>query len=151
MKSLARVLRRNATDAERLLWKYIRGRRLAGCKFRRQFVIEPYIVDFICLEAKLIVEADGGQHAEQINNDAKRTAFLESLGYKIMRFWNHEILGDINAVLERIYCFLIAPSITVPDAILPPPSLESSSQPSSPEGEKELSRKPFYAETGSKS
>ena len=109
MKSLARTLRRNATDAERLLWKHLRDRRLAGRKFRRQYVIEPYIVDFICLEVGLIMEADGGQHVEQTKGDAKRTAFLESLGYTVMRFWNHEILGDIDAVLERIYYFLNTP------------------------------------------
>ncbi len=74
-------------------------------------VIEPYIVDFVCLEAKLIVEADGGQHAEQRGYDTKRTAFLESIGYQVMRFWNHEILGDINAVLEQIqYRLIEAPS-----------------------------------------
>ena len=107
MRSLARSLRQHATDAERLLWKHLRGHRLAGYKFRRQMVIEPYIVDFVCLDAKLIVEADGGQHAEQVYDDAKRTAFLASLGYEVMRFWNHEILGDIDAVIGRIHGFLI--------------------------------------------
>ena len=111
MKSLARQLRRQATDAERMLWKHIRAHRMAGYKFRRQVVIEPYIVDFVCLEAKLIVEADGGQHLEQAEDDSKRSLFLESLGYRVIRFWNHEILGDIDAVLERIHGYLIeAPS-----------------------------------------
>ena len=111
MKSLARVLRRQATDAEHLLWKHLRGRRLAGYKFRRQVVIEPYIVDFVCLEAKLIVEADGGQHMEQIKYDAKRTDILQSMGYEVMRFWDHEILQDINTVLEQIrYRLIEAPS-----------------------------------------
>jgi very-short-patch-repair endonuclease len=100
-----------ATDAERMLWKHIRAHRMAGYKFRRQVVIEPYIVDFVCLEAKLIVEADGGQHLEQAEDDSKRSLFLESLGYRVIRFWNHEILGDIDAVLERIHGYLIeAPS-----------------------------------------
>jgi len=107
MKSLARALRRQATDAEHLLWKHLRGRRLAGYKFRRQVVIEPYIVDFVCLETKLIVEADGGQHMEQMQYDEKRTAILQSLGYEVMRFWNNEILGDVNAVLEQIQYRLI--------------------------------------------
>ena len=80
---------------------------MAGFKFRRQMVVEPYIVDFICLEAKLIVEADGGQHAEQVKDDMRRTAFLETLGYKVMRFWNHEILTNTDAVLEQIHQFLI--------------------------------------------
>jgi very-short-patch-repair endonuclease len=111
MKSLARKLRQQATDAERMLWKHLRAHRMAGYKFRRQVAIEPYIVDFVCLEARLIVEADGGQHLEQVEGDLKRTVFLESLGYKVIRFWNHEILGDIHTVLERIHGSLIeAPS-----------------------------------------
>lgn len=107
MKSLARELRQQATDAERMLWKYLRAHRLAGYKFRRQVVIKPYIVDFVCLEAMLVVEADGGQHLEQAVDDLKRSVFLESLGYKVMRFWNHEILGDIQTVLEQINSSLI--------------------------------------------
>ncbi len=107
MKSLARTLRRQATDAELLLWKHLRARRLAGYKFRRQVVIEPYIVDFLCLEARLIVEADGGQHLQQEKQDNKRSLFLESVGYKVMRFWNHEILCDIDVVLEQIRCYLV--------------------------------------------
>jgi len=71
MKLLARALRHQTTDAEQQLWKYLRGRRLAGYKFRRQMVIDPYIADFVCLEAKLIVEADGGQHSEKIEYDGK--------------------------------------------------------------------------------
>ena len=114
MKSLARKLRQQATDAERMLWKYLRARRMAGYKFQRQVVIEPYIVDFVCLEARLIVEADGGQHLEQAEGDLKRSAFLESLGYKVIRFWNHEILGDIHNVLERIHDSLIEVANTHP-------------------------------------
>jgi very-short-patch-repair endonuclease len=111
MKSLARRLRQQATDAERMLWKHLRARRMAGHKFRRQVVIEPYIVDFVCLEARLIVEADGGQHLEQVQDDLKRSVFLESLGYKVIRFWNHEILGDTYSVLERIHdCLIDVPS-----------------------------------------
>ena len=111
MKSLAKKLRQQATDAERMLWKYLRAHRMEGYKFQRQVVIEPYIVDFVCLEARLIVEADGGQHLEQVEGDLKRSLFLESLGYKVVRFWNHEILGDIDTVRERIHRSLIeAPS-----------------------------------------
>ena len=111
MKYLARKLRHQSTDAERMLWKYLRAHRMAGYKFKRQVVIEPYIVDFICLEARLIVEADGGQHLVQVESDVKRSVFLESLGYKVIRFWNHEILGDIHSVLEQIHSYLIeAPS-----------------------------------------
>ena len=105
--SLARAQRRQATDAEHLLWTHLRGRQLMGFKFRRQEVIEPYIVDFVCLDAKLIIEADGGQHAEQIAYDARRTSELETMGYRVMRFWNHEILKELHSVLEQIQSALI--------------------------------------------
>ena len=82
MKSLARKLRQQATDAERMLWKHLRAHRMAGYKFRRQVAIDPYIVDFVCLKARLIVEADGGQHLEQLEDDLKRSIYLETLGYK---------------------------------------------------------------------
>ncbi len=85
-----------------MLWQYLRNRQLLGYKFRRQAVIEPYIVDFACLEAKLIIEADGGQHAEQASYDARRSSRLEGMGYKVLRFWNHETLSETDAVLERI-------------------------------------------------
>ncbi len=99
----ARLLRKQSTDAEQLLWFHLRGRRLAGYKFRRQVVIETYIVDFLCVEGRLIVEADGGQHAEQRRYDARRSAELETLGYRVIRFWNHEILADIEPVLDEIF------------------------------------------------
>ncbi len=111
MKAVARKLRKQSTDAERKLWRHLRAHRMAGYKFKRQVVIEPYIVDFACLEARLIVEADGGQHLEQVEDDLKRSEFLESLGYKVLRFWNDEILCSIDIVLERIHGYLIeAPS-----------------------------------------
>ena len=115
MKTVARMLRRQSTDTERLLWKHLRARHMAGFKFRRQVLIEPYIVDFACLEAKLIVEADGGQHAQQVDYDRERSAFLETLGYTVMRFWDHEILVNTDAVLEQIHRFLM-------DIPSPPPS-----------------------------
>ena len=98
----ARTLRRQASEAERALWKHLSGRQMKDCKFRRQVVIAPYIVDFLCLETKLIVEADEGQHAEQMAYDARRTARLEGMGYRVMRFWNHEILGELQIVLKQI-------------------------------------------------
>jgi len=98
----ARDLRRQSSDAERALWRVLRGRRLDGYKFRRQVVIEPYIVDFVCLDARLIIEADGGQHADQAAYDSRRTSALESMGYRVLRFWNDEILGQLPGVLERI-------------------------------------------------
>ncbi|GLQ49526.1 endonuclease domain-containing protein [Dyella flava] len=98
----ARGLRRNMTDAEHLLWRYLRNRHLMGSKFRRQHEIDRYIVDFVCPEASLIVELDGGQHAEMMAADADRTRRLESLGYRVLRFWNNDVLTNIEAVLEVI-------------------------------------------------
>ena len=107
----ARKLRRQSSDAESLLWRHLRARRLMGYKFRRQAVIEPYIVDFVCLEARLIIEVDGGQHSDQVIYDARRTLRLEGMGYRVMRFWNHDVLGEHNSVLEQIRAALIdAPS-----------------------------------------
>ena len=114
MKTLARKLRRDSTDAERVLWKYLRAHRMAGYKFKRQVVIDPYIVDFVCLEARLIIEADGGQHLERQEEDLIRTRYLESLGYKVMRFWNHEILSDTQAVVECIHNIMITSPLPYP-------------------------------------
>lgn len=106
MKALARRLRRNETDAERVLWKYLRAHRMGGYKFRRQYVIEPYIVDFVCLETRLIIEADGSQHLRQEGEDRVRTEYLEALGYSVLRFWNDEILTNTQTVLESIHTCL---------------------------------------------
>ena len=102
---LARRLRRAATDAERLLWHHLRNRVLVGCKFRRQCPIGPYVVDFVCLEARLVLEADGGQHMDS-SSDALRDGYLRSLGFHVLRFWNHEILGNPEGVREVIVCWL---------------------------------------------
>jgi len=107
----ARTLRRQASKAECVLWQHLRARRQMGYKFRRQMVIEPFIVDFASMEARLIIEADGGQHSSQVAYDAKRTAQLETLGYRVMRFWNHEILAERERVFEQIRIALLeAPS-----------------------------------------
>ncbi len=98
----ARRLRSDSTDAERQLWYRLRGRRLEGFKFRRQFAIGSYVVDFACLERKLIVELDGGQHAEQIDHDELRTRLLEARRFRVLRFWNDEALRETEAVLEVI-------------------------------------------------
>jgi very-short-patch-repair endonuclease len=98
----ARRLRRDSTDAERTLWLHLRDRRLEGWKFRRQVSIDPYIVDFLCLDAKLVIEVDGGQHDENRANDEVRTRFLEGFGLRVIRFWNNEVLGNLEGVLERI-------------------------------------------------
>ncbi len=97
-----RALRKNPTEAERSLWKHLRLRQLEGEKFRRQQPLGRYVVDFICLEKRLIVELDGGQHAEQVASDAERTAWLEARGFRIMRFWNHHVLSTVEAVMEAI-------------------------------------------------
>ena len=103
--SLARQLRREQTNAERLLWRLLRNKRFCGLKFRRQHPIEPYVLDFYCHEERLGIELDGGQHAAPATqrSDTARTAFLESKGITIVRFWNHEVLQDPVAVLERLY------------------------------------------------
>ncbi|MGH8278350.1 MAG: endonuclease domain-containing protein [Gammaproteobacteria bacterium] len=108
MKRLARNLRRTQTDAERLLWQHLRNRRLNGFKFRRQYRVENYIVDFVCVEYSLIVEIDGGQHAQDViaSQDQARTAFLEWKAFKIQRFWNNGVLGNTQAVLENILSVL---------------------------------------------
>jgi len=101
-KTKARELRKNPTEAERKLWKYLRLRQLGGYKFRRQQPLGSYIVDFVCLEKKLIVELDGGQHSIQINYDAKRTEWLETHGFRVLRFWNNDVLEEIEIVKELI-------------------------------------------------
>ena len=98
----ARELRASMTDAETLLWHQLRGRRFQGFKFRRQRPLGPYILDFVCLEAGLVVEIDGGQHVEQQAYDLQRTALIEQAGFTVIRFWNHEVLNDPSAVLEAI-------------------------------------------------
>jgi very-short-patch-repair endonuclease len=98
----ARRLRRSQTDAERKLWSRLRDRRLNGARFRRQHPIGPYIADFCCTEAKLVVELDGGQHAVRKRSDAERTAFLAGQGYRVLRFWDNEALTNMEGVLLRI-------------------------------------------------
>lgn len=107
MKHRARQLRRQQTDAERHLWYYLRDRRLRGYKFRRQHLIDRYIVDFACLEVGLIVELDGGQHAEETRAyDSARTKTLESCGFCVLRFWNDQVFKETDAVLEGILRYL---------------------------------------------
>jgi very-short-patch-repair endonuclease len=102
LASRARALRKNSTDAERLLWKHLKAKQMLGLKFRRQEEIGRYITDFVCYEAGLVVEADGGQHLEQLSWDAERTCWLSGQGFKVLRFWNHDVLGNIEEVLEVI-------------------------------------------------
>ncbi|MCI0441106.1 MAG: endonuclease domain-containing protein [Chloroflexi bacterium] len=101
--SRARELRKNMTDAERKLWQHLRHNQLEGQRFRRQHPIGPYIVDFFCFEKKLIVEIDGGQHSEQVEYDTQRTRWLESRGFRVLRFWNNQVMNEIDAVREVIW------------------------------------------------
>jgi very-short-patch-repair endonuclease len=104
MKQLdfARQLRSKQTDAENLLWSHLRAHRLFGLKFRRQQPIGIYVVDFLCPEKKLIVELDGGQHQERAEYDEVRDAWLESEGYTVLRYWNNEVMENLEGVLEDI-------------------------------------------------
>ncbi len=100
-KSRARTMRRALTDAERKLWYALRDRRMQSLKFRRQAPVGPYIADFLCIEHRLIVEADGSQHGESVR-DSARDAWLTRNGYKVLRFWNHEVLTAQDDVLAII-------------------------------------------------
>lgn len=97
----ARQLRNNMTESERRLWFHLRAHRFAGQTFRRQQPIRPYIVDFVHFGAKLVIEADGGQHLDS-NADAARDAWFLRHGFRVLRFWNHDILQDTQTVLEAI-------------------------------------------------
>ena len=102
LKHRARRLRRQQTDAERELWSRLRGREVGGAKFRRQHAIGRYIVDFCCPERQLVVELDGGQHLVQEKSDLRRTAFLLRRGYRMLRFWDNDVLLNADVVMEEI-------------------------------------------------
>lgn len=98
----AKALRGNQTDAEQRLWYHLRAHRFMGLKFKRQKPIGRYIVDFVCMEHRLIIELDGGQHAEQAAYDRQRDAWLHGGGYRVLRFWNNDVMQELEGVLERI-------------------------------------------------
>lgn len=102
LTQLARKLRQDATEAEKILWYHLRAKQLDNLKFRRQQPIGNYIVDFICFEKKLIIEVDGGQHAENYISERKRTKWFHDKEYRIIRFWNNEVLQNCQSVLEEI-------------------------------------------------
>jgi very-short-patch-repair endonuclease len=115
----AKALRRKMTDAEQRLWYHLRAHRFAGHKFKRQVPIGPYIVDFACLNRKLVIEVDGGQHSESLS-DKKRDAWLRMQGFEVLRFWNNHVLKNTDGVLELIFTALEErPS---PGALRAPPS-----------------------------
>ncbi len=122
----ARRLRNNLTEAEKYLWYILRVRNL-GNKFRRQAVIGRYIVDFVCFEKKLIIEVDGGQHAES-EKDKVRDQWLKGQGFEILRFWNHDVLGNRDSIRQKIVDCLNSPSLALPtrgrEIVSSPPTKE---------------------------
>ncbi len=101
-QAFAKQLRRNMTDAEKLLWYHLRGHRFAGVKFKRQQPLGKYIVDFVCFESRLVIEVDGGQHLDN-SEDHQRDDWLRDQGFVVLRFWNNEVLVETESVLEKIY------------------------------------------------
>jgi very-short-patch-repair endonuclease len=102
-KQNSRRLRREMTDAERRLWQNIRERQMGGHKFRRQHPAGRYVLDFVCLEARLVIEVDGGQHGERVEEDRLRSQWLEARGFRVVRFWNHEVLNHLEEVKAVIW------------------------------------------------
>jgi very-short-patch-repair endonuclease len=102
----AKRLRTDSTDAERLVWSRLRAHRLRGWKFKRQQPIGRYVVDFACFDAKLVIELDGGQHADAADMDATRDAWLNSQGLRVLRFWNNDVLSNLDGVLTTIAAHL---------------------------------------------
>ncbi|HEX7026257.1 MAG TPA: endonuclease domain-containing protein [Gammaproteobacteria bacterium] len=112
MQSLPQKPRKQQTDAERKLWSALRNRQIKNCKFRRQHKIANYIADFVCLEKQLVIELDGGQHLQQTEYDEERTRFLQSHGFQVLRFWNHQILKNLKQCWNR---YTVVFNIQCPD------------------------------------
>jgi len=108
MSTIARTLRRDATEAEKRVWRTLRAHQV-GAKFRRQQPIESYVVDFVSFEHRLVIEIDGGQHSDADEYEEKRTRCLEANGFRILRFWNNEVMQNLEGVLERIIAALHSP------------------------------------------
>ena len=120
-QALARKLRNQSTDAERLLWRHLRRRQLGGFRFRRQVPVDGYVADFACMDAMLVIELDGGQHQEQAARDARRDARINAAGYRVVRFWNNQVFEETTAVLEVILNTLLT---SRPHPDLPPQAEE---------------------------
>ena len=98
----ARSLRTGMTDVERLLWQALRGKQINKHRFRRQHPIGPYIADFACIDKRIVIELDGGQHQDQLVQDEQRSAFLRAQGWQVLRFWNNDVLNNLDGVLSTI-------------------------------------------------
>ena len=120
LRQRAKGMRSDPTPAERRLWQILRAKRFAGFKFKRQLAIDHYIADFVCIGRRLIVEADGGQHAESAH-DTKRDAYLRAQGFRILRFWNSDIFNNEEGVLTSILDALTAPLPARLQRAVPPP------------------------------
>lgn len=114
LKSFARELRRNQTDAEKIMWRKLRAKQLQSLKFRRQQPIGKFIVDFVCFEKKLIIELDGSQHSENKELDESRDDWLLTQGYTVVRFWNNDVLKNIDGVMHSIQSIIQSPSPAPP-------------------------------------
>jgi very-short-patch-repair endonuclease len=101
-RSFSKKLRQNPTEAEDRLWQALRSRRFENTKFRRQVPIGPYVVDFVCPAAKLVIEIDGSQHADNVEYDTRRSEFLAGKGYRVIRFWNNDVLQSLDGVYQAI-------------------------------------------------
>jgi very-short-patch-repair endonuclease len=112
------------TDAERVLWRNLRNRELGGWKFRRQYPVGPFIVDLICLEKNLVIEVDGGQHADNEENDIQRSAYLNKMGFRVVRLWNNQVLQETESVLKAIFAILATEKQNSPSPQPSPPSGE---------------------------
>ena len=110
----AKSLRTNQTEAEQRMWYHLRAHRFMDLKFKRQKPMGRYIVDFVCVERQLIIELDGGQHAEQVAYDQHRDQWLRSQGYTVLRFWNNEVMGNLEGVLEQVRITLDLNSLSPP-------------------------------------
>jgi len=119
LRERAREMRSKPTDAERRLWSMLRDRRMPVFKFKRQCVIDPYIVDFVCFECRLIVETDGSQHADN-HYDQRRDRYLRSEGFSVLRFWNNDVLHNPAGVFDAIHAALTTPHPPKPVAWVPP-------------------------------
>ena len=105
------------TDAEKFLWQRLRLGQILSCKFRRQSPIGKYIVDFVCFEKKVIIELDGGQHSVEKQKDLSRDSWLKNQGFRVLRFWNHDVRANIEGVLERIMAELKSPHLNPPPQV----------------------------------